>query len=402
MAVSPGDGGGFATRAVHAGQGPDPATGAVVQPIHLATTFAQDGVGRHRGYEYSRSNNPTREQLETCLAALEGGAHALAFASGLAATTTAMLLLDPGDHVVYMEDAYGGTYRLFDSVMSRYGLTFTAVDATEPGRVAAAMTDRTRLVWIETPSNPLLRIVDIAATAAAAHAGGAVLAVDNTFATPYIQRPLELGADLVMHSSTKYLGGHSDVVGGCLVTSDPILHERLRFHQNATGAVPSPFDCWLLLRGLKTLALRVQRQSDSAMAIARYLEGHPAVQRVHHPGLGSHPRHDLACRQMGGVFGGMVSFEMAGEEEAVRVLGALRLFTLAESLGAVESLAEHPGLMTHASVPVAERHRIGLHDGLVRLSIGIEDIDDLLADLDGALTAPAAPVAAPTAYGTIG
>jgi cystathionine gamma-lyase len=376
---------GFATRAIHVGQGPDPATGAVVQPIHLATTFAQEGIGRHGGYEYTRSNNPTREQLETCLASLESGRHGLAFASGLAATTTVMLLLEPGDHVVYMEDAYGGTYRLFDKVMRRYGITFTAVDATVPGAIDAAITERTRLVWIESPTNPLLRIVDIAAAADTARRRGARLAVDSTFATPYAQRPLELGADVVMHSSTKYLGGHSDVLGGCLVTSDDELAERLRFHQNAAGAVPSPFDCWLLLRGLKTLALRVQRHSDNALAVARHLEAHPVVHAVHHPGLASHPQHELAEQQMGGVFGGMVSFELADEAAAVRVLEALRLFTLAESLGAVESLAEHPGLMTHASVPIDERRRIGLRDGLLRLSVGIEDLEDLLADLDQAL-----------------
>jgi cystathionine gamma-lyase len=376
---------GFATRAVHVGQGPDAATGAVVQPIHLATTFAQEGIGRHGGFEYSRSDNPTRQQLETCLASLEGGSHGLAFASGLAATTTAMLLLDPGDHVVYMEDAYGGTFRLFNRVMARYGLTFSAVDATRPGAIEQAMTDRTRLVWIESPTNPLLRVVDIAAAAAAAHRRGAWLAVDSTFASPYIQRPLELGADIVMHSSTKYLGGHSDVLGGCLVTSDDRLAEPLRFHQNAAGAVPSPFDCWLLLRGLKTLALRVQRQSDNAQAIAEHLVAQPSVRAVHYPGLASHPQHELASRQMGGVYGGVVSFELGDEAAAVRVLEALRLFTLAESLGAVESLAEHPGLMTHVSVPIEERRRIGLRDGLLRLSVGIEDLDDLLADLDDAL-----------------
>jgi cystathionine beta-lyase/cystathionine gamma-synthase len=376
---------GFATRALHVGQGPDPATGAVVQPIHLATTYAQEGIGRHGGYEYSRSNNPTREQLETCLASLEEGRHGLAFASGLAATTTAMLLLDPGDHVVYMEDAYGGTFRLFNTVMARYGLTFSAVDATRPDAIAAAITDRTRLVWIESPTNPLLRVVDIGAAAYAAHERGAWLTVDSTFASPYIQRPLQLGADIVMHSSTKYLGGHSDVLGGCLVTSDDGLAEALRFHQNAAGAVPSPFDCWLLLRGLKTLSLRVQRQSDSALAIAEHLAAHPSVRTVHYPGLRSHPQHELAARQMGGVYGGVVSFELDDEAAAVRVLEALRLFTLAESLGAVESLAEHPGLMTHASVPSEERRRTGLHDGLLRLSVGIEDLDDLLADLDEAL-----------------
>lgn len=376
---------GFATRAIHVGQGPDPGTGAVVQPIHLATTFAQEGIGRHGGYEYTRSNNPTRAQLEACLASLEGGTHGLAFASGLAATATVLLLLDPGDHVVYMEDAYGGTYRLFDKVMRRYGVSFSAVDATLPHAIESAITDHTRLVWIESPTNPLLRVVDIAAAAEAAHRHGAHLAVDSTFATPYIQRPLELGADIVMHSSTKYLGGHSDVLGGCLVTSHDGLAEGLRFHQNAVGAVPSPFDCWLLLRGLKTLAVRVQKHSDNALAVARHLEAHPAVRVVHHPGLESHPQHVLAVRQMGGIFGGMVSFELADEASAVRVVEALRLFTLAESLGAVESLAEHPGLMTHTSVPPQEQRRIGLGEGLLRLSVGIEDLDDLLADLDQAL-----------------
>jgi cystathionine gamma-lyase len=376
---------GFATRAIHVGQGPDALTGAVVQPIHLATTFAQEGIGRHGGYEYTRSNNPTREQLETCLASLEGGSHALAFASGLAATTCALLLLEPGDHVVYMEDAYGGTYRLFDKVMARYGVRFSAVDATRPGAIETAMTERTRLVWIETPTNPRLRIVDIAAAAETAHRHGASLAVDSTFATPFLQRPLELGADIVMHSSTKYLGGHSDVLGGCLVTSDDAVAARLRFHQNAVGGVPSPFDCWLLLRGLKTLALRMQRHCDNALAVARHLDAHPSVSVVHYPGLESHPQYALAARQMSGGFGGMVSLELEDEAAAVRVLEALRVFTLAESLGAVESLAEHPGLMTHTSVPPEERRRIGLGDGLLRLSVGVEDLDDLLADIDQAL-----------------
>jgi len=296
-----------------------------------------------------------------------------------------MLLLGPGDPVVYTEDAYGGTYRLFDKVMRRYGLSFSGVDASQPDAIEAAITDRTRLIWIESPTNPLMRVVDIAAAAEVAHRHGASLAVDSTFATPYIQRPLELGADIVMHSSTKYLGGHSDVLGGCLITSQDRLADRLRFHQNAVGAVPSPFDCWLLLRGLKTLALRVRKHSDNALAVARHLETHPAVRAVHYPGLEAHPQHQLALRQMGGVFGGMVSFELADEATAVRVLEALRLFTLAESLGAVESLAEHPSLMTHTSMPPEERRRIGLGDELLRLSVGIEDLDDLLADLDQAL-----------------
>ena len=376
---------GFGTRAVHAGEGVDPSTGAVVPPIHLATTFAQEGIGQHAGWEYTRSDNPTRHHLETALAQLEGGRHALAYASGLAATTNALMLVDSGDHVVYMQDAYGGTYRLFEKVLRRYGVGFTAVDATVPGAVAGAMTDRTRMVWIESPTNPMLHLVDITATASAAHEHGALLAVDNTFATPVLQRPLELGADIVMHSSTKYLGGHSDVLGGCLVTSDDAVAESLRFHQNAIGAVPSPFDCWLLLRGLRTLELRVRRQSENALAIATHLGGVSGVARVHYPGLAAHPQHELALRQMDGGFGGVVSFETGTEDEAVAVLEGLRLFTLAESLGAVESLAEHPGRMTHSSVPPEERARIGLGDGLIRLSVGIEDAADLIADLDQAV-----------------
>ena len=375
---------GFSTRAVHVGQGPDPATGAVVQPIHMATTFAQQGVGRHKGFEYGRSGNPTRAALEECLAALEGAAHCLAFASGLGAESTLMLLLGPGDHVVYMEDVYGGTFRLFDKVLKRFGLTFTAVDATNLDALEAAVTERTRMVWLETPTNPLLRIVDIDAASEIAHSHGAIVCVDNTFATPYLQQPLHLGADVVVHSATKYIGGHSDVVGGALMTSSAELEERLRFHQNAVGAVPSPFDCWLLLRGVKTLALRVERQSANALEVARALERHPAVQRVYYPGLGSHPNHAVAARQMR-LFGGMVSFEVAGEEKALRTLERLRIFALAESLGAVESLAEHPARMTHASIPAAERARSGVGDGLIRLSVGVEDAADLVADLESAL-----------------
>lgn len=376
----------FATRALHVGQGPDAATGAVVQPIHMATTFAQDGIAEPRaGFEYSRSGNPTRQALEECLASLEGGEHALAFASGLAASTAVMLLLSPGDHVVYMEDCYGGTFRLFDTVMHRYGIQFTAVDASNPDNVAAALTPATRLVWMETPTNPLLRLVDIAAVAEVAHANHARVLVDNTFATPCLQRPLEREADVVLHSATKYLGGHSDVVGGALVTSDADIAERLRFYQNAVGAVPSPFDCWLLLRGLKTLELRVHQQCDSALTLARWLAHHPGVTRVHYPGLPEHPLHDVAARQMAGRFGGMVSFEVKDLEAARRVLMRLQIFILAESLGAVESLAEHPALMTHASVPAEERQRIGVTDGLIRLSVGIEAVDDLIEDLERAL-----------------
>jgi cystathionine beta-lyase/cystathionine gamma-synthase len=381
-----GDGWGFATRAVHVGQGPDPATGAVVQPIHLATTFAQDGVGGHRGFEYSRSGNPTRSALEECLAALEEARHCLAFASGLAAESTLLLLLKPGDHVVYMEDVYGGTFRLFDKVMRRFGLTFTAVDASNLDAVEQAITPATRLVWLESPTNPLLRVVDIDAVSEVAHSREAKVCVDNTFATPYLQQPLHLGADVVVHSTTKYIGGHSDVVGGAIMTSDDELEKQLRFHQNALGAVPSPFDCWLLLRGIKTLALRVERQSENAMTVARALQGNRSVPRVHYPGLESHAHRAVAERQMR-LFGGMVSFEVKDEPAALRVLQNLKIFALAESLGAVESLAEHPARMTHASMPASERERAGLGDGLIRLSIGVEDAADLVEDLEQALAA---------------
>jgi cystathionine beta-lyase/cystathionine gamma-synthase len=376
---------GLATRALHVGQGPDPSTGAVVVPIHMATTFAQESPGRHRGFEYSRSGNPTRANLEECLASLEGAEHGLAFASGLAATTTVMLLLNPGDHIVFTEDVYGGTFRLFDKVFRRYGLTFTAVDPTDPDALGAAMTARTRLVWLESPTNPLLRVVDIDALSELVHGAGALVAVDSTFASPVLQRPLELGADLVVHSSTKFLGGHSDVLGGAVLTSDDALAERMRFHQNAVGAVPSPFDCWLLLRGLKTLQLRVIRQCENALAIARWLEGQDAVTQVYYPGLESNPGHLLARRQMGGRYGGVVSFEVSSGEAARSFLERLRLFTLAESLGAVESLAESPAFMTHTSIPEAIRKRVGVSDGLLRLSVGIEDVDDLVADLEQAL-----------------
>ncbi len=376
---------GLATRAVHVGQGPDPATGAVVVPIHLATTFVHESPGRHRGFEYSRSGNPTRNNLEACLASLEGARHGLAFSSGLAATTAVVLLLDPGDHVVLTEDVYGGTFRLFDQVFNRYGITFTSADPSDVDAIAAAMTDRTRLVWLESPTNPLLRVVDIDAVSEIVHGAGALFAVDSTFASPVLQRPLELGADIVVHSSTKFLGGHSDVLGGAVVTSDDVLEEKLRFHQNAVGAVPSPFDCWLLLRGLKTLQLRVLRQCENALAVARWLEGQDAVTQVHYPGLESSPGHSLARRQMGGHYGGVVSFEVSSREAAISFLERLRVFTLAESLGAVESLAESPALMTHASIPEEIRTRVGVSDGLLRLSVGIEDVDDLLADLEQAL-----------------
>ena len=369
---------------MHVGQGPDPATGAVVQPIHMATTFAQQGVGKHQGFEYSRTGNPTRNALEENLAALEDAKHCLAFASGLGAETTLMLQLNPGDHIVYMEDVYGGTFRLFDKVLKRYGLTFSAVDASDLDAVERSMTPQTRMVWLESPTNPLLRVVDIDAVSEVAHTHGATVCVDNTFATPYLQQPLHLGADVVVHSTTKYIGGHSDVVGGALMTNDEQMEKQLRFHQNAVGAVPSPFDCWLLLRGVKTLALRVERQSENATEVAKALRANKAVKRVYYPGLEEHPHHAVARRQMR-LFGGMVSFEVADEAAAFRVLERLRIFALAESLGAVESLAEHPARMTHASIPAAERKRSGVGDGLIRLSIGVEDVADLIADLEAAL-----------------
>ena len=376
---------GFSTRAVHVGQGPDPETGAVVQPIHMATTFAQQGVGKHKGYEYGRSGNPTRKALEENLAALESARHCLAFASGLGAESTLLLLLSPGDHVVYMEDVYGGTFRLFDKVLKRYGLTFSAIDASDLDAVEAALSEKTRLVWLESPTNPLLRVVDIDAVSEIAHSHGAMVCVDNTFATPYLQQPLHLGADVVVHSSTKYIGGHSDVVGGALMTNNEELETQLRFHQNAIGAVPSPFDCWLLLRGTKTLAIRVERQCANAVEVARALSANKKVKRVFYPGLESHPNHSVAARQMR-LFGGMVSFEVADEPTAFRVLERLKIFALAESLGAVESLAEHPARMTHASIPAAERQRSGVGEGLIRLSVGVEDVADLIADLENALS----------------
>jgi len=350
----------------------------------MATTFAQQGVGKHQGFEYSRTGNPTRNALEECLASLEDAKHCLAFSSGLGAETTLMLLLNPGDRVVYMEDVYGGTFRLFDKVLKRYGLEFSAIDASDIDAVEKAMTPQTRMVWLESPTNPLLRVVDIDAVSEVAHGHGAIVCVDNTFATPFLQQPLHLGADVVVHSSTKYIGGHSDVVGGAIMTDNDELEKQLRFHQNAVGAVPSPFDCWLLLRGVKTLALRVERQSQNAMVVAQALQQNKAVKRVFYPGLEGHPNRSVAARQMR-MFGGMVSFEVSDEQTAFRTLQRLKIFALAESLGAVESLAEHPARMTHASIPAQERQRAGVGDGLIRLSIGVEDVADLIADLESAL-----------------
>jgi cystathionine gamma-synthase len=379
------EGRGFATVAVHAGQEPDPATGAVVVPIHPASTFAQDGVGGLRaGFEYARSGNPTRAALETSLTALEGGAAGLAFSSGLAAEDAVLrALCRPGDHVVIPADAYGGTYRLINRVHGDWGLTHTPVDLSDLAAVRAALRPgQTRLIWCETPTNPLLSIADIAALADLAHAAGVVLVVDNTFASPYLQRPLALGADAVVHSTTKYLGGHSDVVGGAVVTAAAELAERVGFVQNAAGAVPGPFDCWLVLRGIRTLAVRMDRHCANAAQVAAALAGHPAVAEVRYPGLPSHPGHAVAARQMSG-FGGMVSFRVrGGVDAAAGVCARTRLFTLAESLGGVESLIEHPGRMTHASVADSP---LAVPDDLIRLSVGIESVEDLLADLRQAL-----------------
>jgi cystathionine gamma-synthase len=378
---------GFSTNAIHAGQEPDPHTGAVITPIHPSTTYAQDGVGglREGGYEYSRSANPTRTALQECLAALEGGRHALAFGSGMGASDVLLrAALRPGDHLVLPHDAYGGTFRLVDKVLAHWGVEYSTADLADVDALRAVLRPTTRLVWCETPTNPLLGIADIAAVAEATHDGGARLVVDNTFASPYLQTPLALGADVVLHSTTKYVGGHSDVVGGAVVTDDDELVEQMRFLQNAAGQVPGPFDAWLTLRGAKTLAVRMERHSDNAERIAELLVGHPAVASVLYPGLPEHPGHEVAAKQMR-RFGGMVSFRVAGgREAALRVCAATELFTLGESLGGVESLIEHPAAMTHLSVAGSA---LEVPDDLVRLSVGIEDVDDLVDDLRQALEA---------------
>jgi cystathionine beta-lyase/cystathionine gamma-synthase len=376
---------GFNTRAIHAGQDPDPATGDVVVPLHLATTFKQDGVGGLRGgYEYARSANPTRTALQEALAALEQGRAGLAFASGLAAEDTLLrTVCEPGSHVVLGGDAYGGTFRLISKVASRWGVEHTPADLDDIDALRAAIRPTTRVVWCETPTNPLLTIADIALTAEVAHDAGALLVVDNTFASPYLQQPLTLGADVVVHSTTKYLGGHSDVVGGALVVGDDDLAERLVFHQNAMGAVSGPLSDWLVLRGIKTLGVRMDRHQDNAARVAEFLLDHPAVASVRYPGLPDHPGHDIAAKQMSG-FGGMLSFRLAGgEDAALRVCERVQVFTLAESLGGVESLIEHPARMTHAS---AAGSPLEVPDDLVRLSVGIEDVEDLVADLEQSLS----------------
>ncbi|MBV9439124.1 MAG: cystathionine gamma-synthase [Candidatus Eremiobacteraeota bacterium] len=376
----------FATRAIHAGQDADPATGATIVPIYATSTYTQDAVGKHKGFDYSRTVNPTRLALERQLAALEDARFASAFASGMAATAAVANLLSAGDHVVVGDDLYGGTYRLFSRVLTRYGLTFAYVDMTDLTAVRAALRPNTRLLWVETPTNPLLRLVDIAAVAQLKPAG-AVLAVDNTFATPYLQSPLALGADVVVHSTTKYIGGHSDAVGGAAITNDPQVAETLRFHQNAVGGVPGPFDAYLTLRGAKTLAVRMREHERNAAAVAAFLAERADVERVYYPGLASHPQHELARRQMRG-FGGMVSFTLAGgAARALEVAKRTQLFSLAESLGGVESLITHPARMTHGSIPAEERERRGVTDALLRLSVGLESARDLIADLRQALDA---------------
>lgn len=374
----------FETRAIHVGQDPDPATGAVITPIYQTATYAQTDVGEHKGYDYSRTANPTRAALETCLASLEGGKYGLAFASGMGAITTTMFLLKSGDHVVACDDVYGGTFRLFHRVLENYGLQFTFVNMTDLEATARAIKPNTRMLWIESPTNPTMKVINIAALAKLAKGKQVWTVVDNTFASPYLQQPLTLGADIVIHSTTKYLGGHSDVVGGATVTSDQEIYERLKFLQNAAGAVPGAFDCWLVLRGIKTLALRMEKHSMNAQMVAQYLDSHSAVERVMYPGLKSHPQHDIASEQMRG-FGGMLSFIAKGGANAARKIArSTRLFTLGESLGGVESLIEVPAAMTHMSVVGSP---LEVDPALVRLSVGVENCDDLIADLGQALDA---------------
>jgi cystathionine beta-lyase/cystathionine gamma-synthase len=374
----------LSTLAVHGGFVEDPLAGAVMPPIYQTSTYIQAGLGRHKGYEYARTQNPTRQALERSVAALEGARHGFAFASGLAAADAVLKLLSAGDHVVCGENVYGGTHRQMTHIWARLGLAFTFVDGGDADAVRAAMTPNTKLVYAETPTNPMMRLCDLAATAAIARAAGALLVVDNTFATPCFQRPLGLGADIVLHSTTKYLNGHSDMIGGMLVTSRDDVAERLAFLQNSSGAVPGPFDCWLALRGIKTLSLRMRAHDTNGRRVAEWLTHHPRVQRVYYPGLPSHPQHDLACRQMSG-FGGMISLELGDEAYARRVVERTKVFALAESLGGVESLIGHPASMTHASVPPELRRKMGLTNSLIRLSVGIEDVEDLIEDLEQAL-----------------
>ncbi len=377
----------FATRAVHAGQHPDPSTGAIMPPIYQTSTYVQPKLGEPlQGYEYARVQNPTREALERNVAALEGGRHGAAFASGMAAIEAILKRLSAGDHVIYEENVYGGTHRMFVQVLARLGIEFTAVDTRDPQRVREALRPNTKLLHLETPTNPMMRLSDLGALVDIANQAGLLVAVDNTFASPYNQRPLEIGAHIVVHSSTKYLNGHSDVIGGIVVTNDDQVADDLRFLQKAAGAVPGPFDCWLVLRGTKTLHVRMEAHNRNGQRIAEYLAQHDGVEAVHYPGLPSHPQHELARRQMKG-FTGMISLELGSLERARKVVERTRLFSLAESLGGVESLIGHPAIMTHAAVPKDMRDRMGISDGLIRLSVGIEDAEDLLEDLDQALKA---------------
>ena len=376
----------FATKAIHAGQPPDPTTGAVIPPVHFSSTFRQMSPSKHKGLEYSRSGNPTRAALEKNLAVLEDGKFGLAFASGLAAEHAVLSLLRPGDHIVSARDVYGGTFRLFEKVCLPMGIRTTYVDTTRPESIDRAITKKTRLVWLETPSNPRLVVTDLAAACAIARRRRALSVVDNTFASPYLQQPLNLGADIVVHSTTKYLGGHSDLIGGAIVVKNPGLHQRLYFYQNAIGAIAGPMDSYFVLRGTKTLAVRMERHCDNALAVARFLESHPKVARVHYPGLESHPGHAVARRQMR-KFGAMMAVELKNGalQTAVRLVCATRVFTLGESLGAVESLIGHPATQSHASVPRPTRLKMGIPDGMVRISVGIEDVEDLIEDLESAL-----------------
>ncbi|GLK50458.1 cystathionine gamma-synthase [Brevundimonas intermedia] len=378
---------GFSTRAIHAGQHPDPTTGAVMTPIYATSTYAQESPGVNKGYEYARGKNPTREAFEACIADLEGGTHGFGFGSGMAATSTALELLDAGDHIVTGDDLYGGSWRLFERVRRRtMGLDFAYVDLSDIAAVEAAITPKTKMLWVETPTNPLMKLADIAALSKVAKAHGLLLIVDNTFATPFCQQPLSLGADVVMHSATKYLNGHSDIIGGVLVTADPELATRIKFLQNSVGGIMGPFDAFLANRGLKTLALRMKAHCENALTVARWLETRKGVSKVIYPGLIAHPQHALAARQMYGGYGGMVTVVLEGNlERTKRVLERVQVFTLAESLGGVESLVNHPAIMTHASVPKEVREAGGVTDNLIRLSVGVENVEDLIADLDQAL-----------------
>lgn len=377
---------GFSTRAIHAGQAPDLTTGAIMTPLYLTSTFVQASPGEHKGYEYSRTSNPTRKAYEDCLASLESGQHGFGFASGCAASTTVMHMLEAGDHVVASDDLYGGTFRLFDKVIRKNGIDFSFVDMTNLDQVKAAIKSNTKMMWMETPTNPMLKIVDIKALSSLAQSKGVVSVVDNTFMSPYFQRPLELGADIVVHSTTKFINGHSDIVGGAVVVKDDKIAEKLAFLSNSMGGICSPFDSYMCMRSLKTLPVRMKAHQDNAMTVVKLLEEHKAVERVIYPGLESHPQYDLACSQMSG-FGGMITFYLGGGLPAARqMLEKVRVFALAESLGGVESLIEHPAIMTHASVPADIRKSLGIDDGLVRLSVGIEDISDLIADLEQALS----------------